>query len=113
LSLGIMASSWESKVAGVREHRDASLAKVEPAISLATQELPLNSQKVPASVLTARELELTEGYTVKELLAKLRSREIKVEEVTRAFLRRAAVAQASVSRTRLVEAFTDVARSIV
>lgn len=94
-----MVEAWEEKVAKVREHRDASLAKVEPAIALLTQDLPLNSQSVARTVLTDREIELTERYTVKELLAKLRSREFKVEEVTRAFLRRAAVAQACVSWT--------------
>lgn len=92
-----MATSWEDKVAPVRSNREASLAKVEPALGQLPAELPLNSQSVPKDLLTPREIEITEAYTVKQLLAKLRSREISVEEVTRAFLRRAAVAQACVS----------------
>ena len=92
-----MAQSWEDKVAAVRSKRDASLAKVEPALEKLPEELPLNSQSVPNDVLTSKEIEITEAYTVKQLLAKLRSREISVEEVTRAFLRRAAVAHACVS----------------
>ena len=92
-----MVQTWEDKVAPVRSKRDASLAKVEPPLAALPASFPLNSQSVPKELLTAREIEITEGYTVKQLLAKLRSRDISVEEVTRAFLRRAAVAQASVN----------------
>ncbi|EXJ81386.1 hypothetical protein A1O3_07677 [Capronia epimyces CBS 606.96] len=94
-----MSDSWEDKVAAVRHHRDASLQKVSPPLALDAlpSPLPLNSQGIPKLLLTPREIEITENYTVKQLLAKLRSRQISVEEVTRAFLRRAAVAQASVN----------------
>lgn len=91
--------SWEEKVARVRAKRDESLAKVEPKLEGVPEELPLNSQGLPKLVLTPREIEITEGYTVIELLAVLRERRISVEEVTRAFLRRAALAHAAVCLT--------------
>lgn len=88
--------SWEDKASWARAQRDASLAKVEPKLQGLPDKLPLSSQDLPKSVLTQREIEITENYTVLELLAVLRERKISVEEVTRAFLRRAALAQAAV-----------------
>jgi hypothetical protein len=91
-----MAASWELRVAPVRAQREASLAKVEPLVAWNAQDLPLNSQEIPSTLLTPRELDLTEYFTTRELLDELKGRTISVEEVTRAFLRRAAIAQASV-----------------
>ena len=90
---------WEAKVALARVARDARLARVDPPLKHIPEELPLNSLGLPKTVLTTRELEITENYTVTQLLAALRERKISVEEVTRAFLRRAAVAHAAVSFT--------------
>ena len=91
---------WTEVVAEVQSAREASLAKVEPKLEGLPAELPLNSQQLPKTVLTAKEIEITEKYSVTELLEVLRSRKISVEEVTRAFLRRAALAQAAVSTPR-------------
>jgi hypothetical protein len=88
--------SWEVKASSARERRDAGLAKVEPKLEGIPDTLPLSSQDLPKGVLTAREIEITEKYSVTELLKILRERKISVEEVTRAFLRRAAVAQVAV-----------------
>lgn len=88
--------SWEDKASWARANRDASLAKVEPKLQGVPDKLPLSSQDLAKSVLTPREIEITENYSVNELLAVLRERKISVEEVTRAFLRRAALAQAAV-----------------
>lgn len=88
---------WKTKVASVRASRDASLAKVEPKLDGLPESLPLNSTVLPKTVLTEKEREITENYTVKQLLAKLRERSFSVEEVTRAFLRRATLAHAAVS----------------
>lgn len=87
----------QQKIDRARARRDVGLSKVEPKLQGLPEQLPRNTMGLPASVLTAREIELTEKYDVIELLAILRSREVSVEEVTRAFLRRAAVAQAAVS----------------
>lgn len=79
-----------------RARREAGLAKVEPKLDPCLDQLPINSQELPKLFLTTREVELTEKYGVIELLALLRERQVSVEEVTRAFLRRAALAQAAV-----------------
>lgn len=90
------ADTWKSKVAEVRAARDAGLGKVDPKIeSNLLDNVPLNSTSLPKTILTPRELELTEGYNVIQLLSALRERKVTVEEVTRAFLRRAAIAQAA------------------
>ncbi|KAF5020295.1 hypothetical protein F66182_7671 [Fusarium sp. NRRL 66182] len=85
--------SYQATVSAARHQRNASLAKVEPKLEGIPDQLPLNSQSLPSAVLTLREIEITENYSVTELLGLLRNREIQVEEVTRAFLRRAALAQ--------------------
>ncbi|KAL2206341.1 amidase [Sarocladium strictum] len=87
--------AWKTKVAKVRATRDASLAKVEPKLEDVPDTLPLNSTTLPEIVLTAKEREITEKFTVKQLLGGLRDRSFSVEEVTRAFLRRAALAHAA------------------
>ena len=85
---------WEARAAIARKLRDDSLAKTSPPLRGLPNPLPQNSQGVPRLVLTAREIELTEKYTVNELLCQLRTRALSSEELTRAFLRRAAVAHA-------------------
>lgn len=106
-SINIMAdpqtmSAWQEKVSWAQDFRQKSLEKVEPRLEGLPTEQPLSSQDLPKMVLTPREIEITEKYTVKELLDILRERKISVEEVTRAFLRRAALAQAAVSHETIV-----------
>jgi len=90
--------SWEDKAAWARAKRTASLAKVKPKLIGIPEpnDMPQNSRDLPKDVLTPREIELTENYGIKDLLALLRERKVTVEEVTRAFLRRAALAHAAV-----------------
>jgi hypothetical protein len=90
--------SWEDKAAWAQAKRAASLAKVKPKLTNIPQpdDLPQNSRDMPRNVLTARELELTEKHGITDLLTLLRERKVTVEEVTRAFLRRAALAHAAV-----------------
>ncbi|VUC33663.1 unnamed protein product [Clonostachys rosea] len=83
----------DKRVAWARAQRDAGLAKVDPKLQGIPDQLPQSSLGLPGAVLTAREIEITESYSVTELLRILKDREITVEEVTRAFLRRAALAQ--------------------
>jgi hypothetical protein len=92
--------SWEDKAAWARAKRAASLAKVKPKLAGIPEPdaLPQNSRDLPKDVLTPRELELTEDYGITDLLTLLRERKVTVEEVTRAFLRRAALAHAAVRR---------------
>lgn len=90
---------WEDKAIRAREKRDASLAKVTPRLQgiPETNDLPLDSRGLPQTALTPREIEITEGFDITQLLSMLKQRHISVEEVTLAFLRRAAVAHAAVS----------------
>jgi hypothetical protein len=90
--------SWEDKAAWARAKRTASLAKVKPKLIGIPEPdaMPQNSRNLPRGVLTPREIELTENYGIKDLLALLRERKVPVEEVTKAFLRRAALAHAAV-----------------
>lgn len=96
-------STCEGKIAWARAKRDSALAKVEPQLQGIPTQLPLSSQGLAKDVLTPREIEITENYSVTELLYILKERKISVEEVTRAFLRRAALAQAAVSLPYLLE----------
>ena len=86
-------ADWEQKAQSVRDYRDASLAKVDPPLDFRNSDLPSSSKNLPKQLLTSREYEITECYNVSALLEKLRSRAFSAEEVTRAFLRRAAIAQ--------------------
>lgn len=88
--------AWQEKVKEVIAYRDATLAKVEPALP-ELDELPLNSQELPKKYLTEREYDLTQNYDAVALLEMLRSKKVTSEELTRAFLRRAALAQKAVS----------------
>jgi hypothetical protein len=100
-SVNIMALSWEAVVSETRSAREAGLSKVEPKLLGVPDKLPRNSTGLAKLVLSQRELEITGNYTITRLLAALRQRKLSVEEVTRAFLRRAALAQAAVSTRRL------------
>lgn len=110
------SESWQEKAAWAQAKRAASLAKVKPALAGLPDagSLPQYSRDLAKEVLTSREIELTENYTITELLRVLRNKTVSVEEVTRAFLRRAAVAHAAVSDPIiLVRVTTDTSRPIV
>jgi amidase len=94
--------SWQDKVAWAQAKREASLAKVKPKLVGVpeVQSLPQYSRDLPKDILTSREIELTDNYKITELLRLLRERDVSVEEVTKAFLRRAALAHAAV-RTKI------------
>lgn len=96
MSLTQEKKPWEEKAQPARTKRDDSLLRVQPALADLPDQLPQNSQSLAKSSLTARELDITEGYSVSELLAKLHSRELSAEEVVKAFLRRAALAHFAV-----------------
>lgn len=89
--------SWQQRVREAQAEREKGLKRVKPEVLQWSNILPQCSLTLPSDVLTSREISLTEDYRVSDLLAKLRSKEISAEEVTRAFLRRAWVAQAAVS----------------
>lgn len=92
------SESWQDKAAWAQAKRVASLAKVKPKLVGVPEanDMPRYSRDLPRNVLTSRELEITEDYGIVKLLDLLGSRQVSVEEVTKAFLRRAAVAHAAV-----------------
>lgn len=90
-------ANWKEKAQIALDRRDASLSKVQPPLGSLPEPLPLSSQELPEKYLTARELELTENYDAVELIGLLRSKKLTSEELTKAFLRRAALAQYAAS----------------
>ena len=83
--------SWESVAQRAQDHRDATLAAIQPPVPDVTG-LPQDSTHVPRTILTTDELSITESDPVK-LISRMASGEISSVQVTNAFLRRAAIAQ--------------------
>lgn len=92
-----MAPTWQELAKKACDVRDASLAKVDPPLGPLPEPLPLNTRDLPKQMLTPREYELTTKYSAIELLKMLHSKELKSEELTRAYLRSAALSQLAVS----------------
>lgn len=91
--LNIMnSSSWESVAQNVQEYRDVTLDHVEPPIPEVPSPLPQNSIDLARTLLSDREIDITETST-KDLISSLASVKFSSIEVTNAFLRRAGLAQ--------------------
>jgi len=88
---------WEERAKSARDFRDHTLSKIDPPFDPLPDPLPLSSQELPKKYLTAREYELTQNHDAIELLEMLRTKKVTSEELTRAFLRRAALAQYAVN----------------
>lgn len=88
-------ASWQETAARVQQYRDSSL-RVEPPLSGIPGELPQNVTEIPRKVLSPEEFDITER-SLEELLKLLASGELSSVTVTKAFLRRAALAQKLVS----------------
>jgi amidase len=88
-----MSLSWEAIAQKAQEHRDATIALVQPSVSsISIKDLPLDSTPVPKTLLTAEEITITESNPT-DLVSQLASGKLSSTEVTNAFLRRAAIAQ--------------------
>lgn len=83
--------SWQSIAKRTQQHRDATIAAVQPPIP-DIPDLPLDSTPIPKTILAPSELNITESDP-EDLLAKLSSGSLSSVDVTNAFLRRAALAQ--------------------
>ena len=94
----IAVDSWQEKAQSARDLLDASLKAVDPPLGHLPDPLPLSSQSLPKQLLSARDYELTEKCDAIELLSMLRKKTISSEELTKAFLRRAAIARYAVGR---------------
>ena len=88
---------WKKLVAKAVAIRDNSLAKIEPPLPPLPEDLPVNVTGIPAQVLTKEEVEITEANDATSLAAAIAGRKYTSEQVVRAFLRRAALAQKLVS----------------
>lgn len=78
-------------ISEARSLRDTSIL-VEPPLPPLPDPLPKNVAEIANKLLTPEEIKIT-SYDVPELLQAIRSKEYSCETVTRAFLRRAALAQ--------------------
>ncbi|KAF2454224.1 putative glutamyl-tRNA amidotransferase subunit A [Lineolata rhizophorae] len=85
-------TSWEDVVKAAQAHRDETIAAVEPPVPDVPAELPLDVTPLPRQLLSAREVELTETPP-EELAALLAKGQLTSVELTKAFLRRAGLAQ--------------------
>lgn len=79
-------------ISSQRAFRDASCSRIEPPLPALPDPLPKNVTGIAKQVLTEEELKIT-SYDAVELLKVIREKEFSCEQVTRAFLRRAALAQ--------------------
>jgi amidase len=84
-------NTWQEVAADRQKHREETIAAVTPPIEVPA-ELPLNVMSIAKDVLTAEEIEITESL-VEELVPKLAQGKLSATTVTKAFLRRAALAQ--------------------
>ena len=89
--------SWQERARLAQARRDTSIAGIQPPIPAIPKDLPISVIHLPAALLSAREVEITESKT-ESLLAALASGSITAREVTGAFLRRAGLAQGLVCR---------------
>lgn len=85
-------STWQETAKQLQDHRDATIAALDPPLPALPNELPLNVTGIPRQVLTEREMELTES-SPEYLLNGLAAGFVTSTEVTTAFLRRAGLAQ--------------------
>ncbi|KAE8154674.1 amidase signature domain-containing protein [Aspergillus avenaceus] len=84
--------SWQDIAQGVQKTRDDSIARVEPALPALPEALPSRVIDVPRQVLSASEVDITES-PAEALVASLASGKLTATAVTKAFLRRAVIAQ--------------------
>ncbi|KAG0645545.1 amidase [Hyphodiscus hymeniophilus] len=84
-------ATWQEVAADRQAYRDSTIALVEPPLS-EISDIPLNTIPLAKQVLTAEEINITES-TVEDLAATIAKGELSAVTVTKAFLRRAALAQ--------------------
>ncbi|TGO86225.1 hypothetical protein BPOR_0322g00050 [Botrytis porri] len=85
-------TKWQGIASEVQKHRDATIAKVEPAIVEITEKLHRRVISLPRKYLSPEEITITET-PIEDLLASLATGRLSSLAVTKAFLRRAAIAQ--------------------
>lgn len=84
--------TWQEVSEKARRHRDASIIRVEPSVPDVPNELPLDVTKLPQELLSQEEVAITQWRT-EDLVASIASGQLSSTTVTKAFLRRAGLAQ--------------------
>jgi amidase len=87
-------ATWQEVAADRQKYRDETIAALEPALP-DIKDVPLNTIPLAKEVLSPEEIKITES-TVEDLAAQLAEGKISSVEVTKAFLRRAGLAQKAV-----------------
>ena len=90
------AGGWQDVAYTAQQHRDSSIGRVEPAVPNVPQYLPRDVTPIPKELLSNEEIEITETFT-EDLLKSLASGQLTSTSITKAFLRRAGLAQKLVS----------------
>ena len=83
---------WEAIAQKAQEYREATLAKIQPHVQGIPTLLPRNVFEALRSKLSSQEIEITE-LPLESLLKQLHDGRLSAVIVTKAFLRRAALAQ--------------------
>jgi hypothetical protein len=87
-------ATWQEVAAERQKYRDETIAALEPALP-DIKNVPLNTVPLAKEVLSPEEIKITES-SVEDLAAQLAAGKISSVEVTKAFLRRAGLAQKAV-----------------
>jgi hypothetical protein len=84
--------TWQEIAKQAQQHRDASIAALSPLLPAIPWAIPQDVSHVPRLILSDHIVSITER-SPEELVAKIASGELTSVEVTKAFLRRAGLAQ--------------------
>lgn len=87
-------ATWQEVAADRQAYRDQTISLIEPSLPEIT-DIPLNTLPLAKQVLTPQEIQITES-TVEDLAATIANGGLSAVTVTKAFLRRAALAQKAV-----------------
>jgi amidase len=87
-------ATWQEVATDRQKHRDATLSLLDPPLS-SIEDLRLNTIPLASKYLTAEELKITETLP-ENLVSQLAKGALSSVAVTKAFLRRAALAQLAV-----------------
>jgi hypothetical protein len=87
-------ATWQEVALDRQKHRDATLSLLDPPLP-SIETIPLNTTPLAKQILTIEEIKITETL-VEDLLRQLARGELSSFTVTKAFLRRAGLAQKAV-----------------
>jgi hypothetical protein len=97
---GMAKRPWQDITREVQDYRNASIGRVQPSLPRLPNNLPASVIGIPNEVLGREEVQITQA-SPEDLILKLATGNLTAIAVTRAFLRRAALAQNLVSSPHL------------